>query len=213
VVALTKDLGSKIVRVKGLTGMKNILNRSDLRIAVLDLEASALGVGSYPIEVGVALIQDAGHPVRTWSTMIRPTEAWLNDGLWSPASACIHGISLDTLEEQGHAVEDVCDWLDVLLGSGTIVATDAPRYDQDWLDTLFKAARREQLFTLYDFDLLTGGLGPDQYRHLVYLLDRDQVPHRAGADALRLASKLMEAHRGYPPRSEPLEHPPHFPPV
>ena len=60
--------------MKGLTGLKNILNRSDLRIAVLDLEASALGFGSYPIEVGVAVIQNAGHPIRTWSAMIRPTE-------------------------------------------------------------------------------------------------------------------------------------------
>lgn len=140
--------------------------------------------------------------------MIRPTEAWLSSGLWSPASAGVHGISLERLEQQGHAVEDVCDWLNALLGSRTIVATDAPRYDQDWLDTLFKAAGREQRFTLYDFDMLTGGLGPDQYRQLVYLLDRDHAPHRAGSDALRLASKLMEAHRGYPPRSEPLEHPP-----
>ncbi|MFC7535926.1 hypothetical protein ACFQPG_00925 [Sphingomonas sp. GCM10030256] len=194
--------------MKGLTGTKNILNRTDLRIAVLDLEASALGFGSYPVEVGVALIQPAGHPIRTWSAMIRPTEAWLSNGLWSPASAGVHGISLETLGQQGYAVEHVCDWLNNLLGSKTIVATDAPRYDQDWLDTLFKAASREQRFTLYDFEMLTGGLGPDQYRQLVYLLERDQVPHRAGPDALRLASKLMEAHRGYPPRSEPLEHPP-----
>jgi DNA polymerase III epsilon subunit-like protein len=184
--------------------MKNILNRSDLRIAVLDLEASALGNGSYPIEAGVALITGAARPIQTWSTMIRPTQAWLNAGLWSSASAAVHGIPLEIIVQQGHAVEDVCDWLNALLGSKTIVTTDAPRYDQDWLDTLFREAGREQLFTLYDFDVLTGGLNPDQYRHLVYLLDRTHVPHRAGADALRLASKLMEAHLGYPPRVDDL---------
>jgi DNA polymerase III epsilon subunit-like protein len=171
--------------------MKNILNHSDLRIAVLDLEASALGKRSYPIEAGVALITGAARPIQTWSTMIRPTQGWLDVGLWSPASAAVHGISLETIMQQGYAVEDVCDWLNALLGSKTIVATDAPRYDQDWLDTLFREANREQLFTL-------------QYRHLVYLLDRTRVPHRAGADALRLASKLMEAHLGYPPRVEDL---------
>jgi len=111
---------------------------------------------------------------------------------------------MKTIQQQGRDVADVCDCLNVLLGSKTIVATDAPRYDQDWLDTLFVAAGREQLFTLYDFDALTGGLGADQYRHLVYLLDRARVPHRAGPDALRLASKLMEAHLGYPPRVEDL---------
>lgn len=184
--------------------MKNILNRSDLRIAVLDLEASALGNGSYPIEAGVAPITGAAQPIQTWSAMIRPTSTWRDAGLWSPASAAVHGIPLEMLMQQGHAVEEVCDWLNALLGSRTIVATDAPRYDQDWLDALFREAGREQLFTLYDFDVLTGGLNPDQYRHLVYLLDRSHVPHRAGADALRLASKLMEAHLGYPPRVEDL---------
>lgn len=193
--------------------MKNILNRSDVRIAVLDLEASALGIGSYPIEVGVALIQPAGHPIRTWSTMIRPTEAWLSEGLWSSASAGVHGIPLDLLQQEGHVIGDVCDWLNAILSTRTIVATDAPRYDQDWLDTLFKAAGREQRFILYDYDLLTGALGSDQYRHFVYLLDRDPAPHRAGPDALRLASRLMEAHLGYPPRAEPLEHPPCSPDV
>lgn len=188
--------------------MKILLNQPDIGIATLDLEASALGEGSYPIEVGVALIQDATQPVRTWSTMIRPTPAWLSDGFWSPASARVHGLSLETIKQEGHAVEDVCDWLNGLLKPTVIVATDAPRYDQDWLDTLFRAAGREQLFTLYDFEVLTGALSDDQYRHLGYLLDRAAIPHRAGPDALRLASKLMEAHLGYPPRSELIPHPP-----
>jgi DNA polymerase III epsilon subunit-like protein len=191
--------------------MRNVLNRSDVRIAVLDLEASALGFGSYPVEVGVALIQPAGHPIRTWSTMIRPTKAWRNEGLWSPASAGVHGISLDTLQQEGHAVEEVCAWLNALLGSRTIVATDAPRYDQDWLDTLFKAAGLEQQFTLYNVEILTADFCSDQHRQLAYMLSRAPVPHRAGPDALRVASKLMEAHLGYPPRAEPLEHPPYAP--
>lgn len=188
--------------------MKNLLNQPNLRIAVLDLEASALGEGSYPIEVGVVLVEGATQPLRTWSTLIRPTQTWLNDGLWSPASARIHGLSQEMVKQQGHAVEHVCDWLNSLLQSTAIVATDAPGYDQDWLDTLFRAAGREQLFTLYDFELLTSGLSADQHRHLRYLLDRASVPHRAGPDALRLASKLMEAHLGYPPRSQVVPHPP-----
>lgn len=102
-----------------------------------------MGEGSYPIEVGLALVDGATQPIRTWSTMIRPTRAWLNDGFWSPASARVDGLPLETIKQQGHAVEDVCDWLNGLLNSAAIVATDAPRYDQDWLDTLFEAADRE----------------------------------------------------------------------
>lgn len=188
--------------------MRDLLNRPNLRIATLDLEASGLGEGSYPIEVGVALIQGGTQPLQSWLTMIRPTRAWLNDGFWSPASARVHGLPIETIKQQGHAVEDVCDWLNGLLKSTAIVATDAPSYDQDWLDTLFRAAGREQLFTLYHYEVLTSGLSPDQHRHLGYLLNRDPIPHRAGPDALRLASKLMEAHLGYPPRSELILHPP-----
>ena len=188
--------------------MKNLLNQPNLQIAILDLEASALGHGSYPIEVGVALIHGAAHPVRSWSTMIRPTQAWLDHGVWSPASARVHGISIELIEQEGRPVEEVCDWLSSHLGSAAIVASDAPRYDQDWLDTLFRAADREQLFTLYHFEVLTSGLSADQHRHLRYLLNRAPVPHRAGPDALRLASKLLETHLGYPPRSEFVRPPP-----
>ena len=109
---------------------------------------------------------------------------------------------------EGYPVGDDCDWLKTLLGSKTIVTTDAPRYDQDWLDTLFKAAGREQQFTLYNFGVLTADFSSDEHRNLAYLLSRAPVPHRAGPDALRLAAKLMEAHLGYPPRSEASEVPP-----
>lgn len=95
--------------------------------------------------------------------------------------------------------------LNALLGSRTIVASDAPRYDQDWLDTLFMAAGREQQFRLCDFERLTADFSPDQHRQLAYLLSRAPVPHRAGPDAVRLASKLMEAHLGYPPMCGSLE--------
>lgn len=184
--------------------MKNLLTRSDLQIAVLDLEASALGFNSYPIEVGLALIRAPTLPILAWSSLVRPTRAWLDTGLWSPSSAAVHGIPLEDLQREGRTPDEVCDRLNGLLGKGTIVVTDAPRYDQDWLDTLFSAGDREQQFRLYDFEVLTGGLNPDQYRHFVYLLDRVRVPHRAGPDALRLASVLLEAHLGYSPRVEIL---------
>ena len=187
--------------------MKDILNSIDRQIAVLDLEASALGTGSYPIEVGVALVRGPAKAIAFGSSLIRPAEVWLRDGVWSATSAAVHGISLELAMNQGHEVECVCDWLNAVLRSRTIVATDAPRYDQDWLDTLFKAAGREQQFTLYNFEILTGDFSSDQHRQLAYLLSRAPVPHRAGPDALRLASKLMEAHLGYPPRSEPFELP------
>lgn len=98
--------------------------------------------------------------------------------------------------DEPQPVEKVCDWLNGLLGSNTIVATDAPGYDQDWLDTLFDAAGLEQQFRIFDFQVLTRDFSADQHRHLEYLLRHDTAPHRAADDALRLASKLMETHWG-----------------
>jgi hypothetical protein len=184
--------------------MKNLLNQSDRQVALLDLEASALGSGSYPIEVGVALVRGSTRTIATGSALIRPDAAWLRDGLWSGASEAVHGISQDYAIRKGLPPRHVCDWLNNLLGSKTIIATDAPRYDQDWLDTLFQAAGRDQRFTLYNFEILTADFSSDQHRQLSYLLRRAPVPHRAGPDALRLASTLMEVHLGYPPRTEPL---------
>ena len=84
------------------------------------------------------------------------------------------------------------------------MATDAPSYDQDWLDRLFDAAGRKQQFTVYHFEILTHGFSADQHRHLAYLLKRAPIP-RAARDASRLATKLMEAHLVYPPRTARME--------
>ncbi|EDL47993.1 hypothetical protein [Erythrobacter sp. SD-21] len=53
--------------------MKNLLNRTDRRIAILDVEASALERGSYPIEVGVALVCRPSEPIGVEAKLIRPT--------------------------------------------------------------------------------------------------------------------------------------------
>lgn len=185
--------------------MKDILSRTDRRVAILDIEASALGAGSYPIEVGLALIQGGAKPIESGARLIRPSVSWRDNGLWSPASETVHGLSFEILEQQGHDPGDVCDWLNALLGQQVVVATDAPRYDQDWLDRLFEAGDRNQQFTVYDFEVLTHGFSADQHRHLSYLLRRSPIPHRGAPDALRLASKLLETHWGYPPRTVPLK--------
>lgn len=182
--------------------MRSILDRDDLRIVILDLEASGLGPGSYPIEAGLALVSGPARQIRTRSILIRPTPQWRDTGLWSPASAAIHNIPRESLDLEGRPVADVCDWLNLELGPPAIVVTDAPAFDQAWLDTLFQAGNREQQFKLHEFDALTGSLDRDQYRTFVDILDRKVVPHRAGPDALRLAASLMEAHLGRPPTIE-----------
>lgn len=181
--------------------MRDLLNKRDVSIAVIDLEASALGSGSYPIEVGIAVVQGASGCIETWSSIIKPTDAWLDHGQWSEQSAAVHGLELSTVVKAGASVQVICEWLNSVLSAATVVASDAPRHDQDWLDTLFSAAGLEQRFTLYNFEALTLAFNSDQHRHLAYLLRRSRPPHRAGPDALRLASAVLETHLGFPPHA------------
>lgn len=178
--------------------MKGALKRADAQVAVLDLEASGFAHGSYPIEVGIAMVRGGSAIVSNWAALVRPTQLWMDVGLWSEQSAAVHGISFETLLEAGRAPADVCDWLNALLGFKTLVVSDAPMYDQDWLNTLFRAAGREQLFTLHSFEVATVDFVADQHRQLRHLLRRAPIPHRAGADALRLAAALLEVHLGCP---------------
>lgn len=183
----------------------NPLDRNDVRLVVLDLEASALGPGSFPIEAGVAVIEGASKPIQMWSSLIKPTNDWEAQGLWSRESQAVHGITIEELRGEGRSVESTCDTLNDLLRSATAVVTDAPMYDQAWLDRLFDAAGKEQQFIIYDFERLAGCLDVEAYRQFVHLLERSSAPHRAGPDALRLASSVLEAHLGYCPQAREIE--------
>jgi len=178
----------------------NPLDRNDVRLVVLDLEASALGKGSYPIELGIAIIEGATNPIQTWSSLIKPTEDWETHGLWSPHSQAVHRITIEELRREGRSIHTLCDTLNALLHPAVAVVTDAPMYDQVWLDRLFDAAGKMQQFVTYDFERLAGCLTTEEYRNFVHLLERSVAPHRAGPDALRLASAVLEARLGYRPQ-------------
>ncbi len=67
------------------------------------------------------------------------------------------------------------------------VCSDAPDFDAQWIDTLFRAARMEHDFKVVDLRVLYTEIGPDateRSRHRAALT----VPaHRAEADARRYA--------------------------
>jgi hypothetical protein len=67
----------------------------DFEVIFLDIEASALGKNSFPIEIGCVLDDEVGPE----TFLIAPHETWDTDGGWSNLSAEMHGIDLKTLEE------------------------------------------------------------------------------------------------------------------
>lgn len=99
----------------------------------IDIEASSLGAASYPIEIA-------------WSTpdgkiethMISPyhIEHWTD---WDPAAQTVHGLSRRYLAEYGEDPKFVAGRVQAVL-AGLQVYTDAPEYDQGWLEVLFRDA-------------------------------------------------------------------------
>ena len=99
----------------------------------VDLEASGLHAGSYPIEVGWC-----GLDLEPVSTLVRPLPEWERGG-WDRNSEAVHGISRKDLEGAPPAAE-VGRMLARAL-EGRTVYSGAPGFDAaDW-----QARRRELL--------------------------------------------------------------------
>jgi hypothetical protein len=98
--------------------------------AFLDIEASGLGVHSYPIEIGWAIPfgQESGF-------LIRPAVGW---NFWSAiAEEFFHGISRDVLLRDGIPAEDAVTQIEAAL-VGREVYSEDPEQDRRWLEGLFQ---------------------------------------------------------------------------
>ncbi len=107
--------------------------------AIIDLEASGFGRGSYPIEVGVRLHDGSVHAI-----LIKPADGWDH---WDESAQAIHGISREYLAEHGKSVREVAGYLNDLC-SGLTLYTDAWSFDSSWLGRLFDEAGMVQRFKL-----------------------------------------------------------------
>ncbi|WLD59324.1 hypothetical protein NFC81_05965 [Salinispirillum sp. LH 10-3-1] len=155
--------------------------------AILDIEASGFGRGSYPIEVGVAMPD--GTVV---SYLIAPHPDWTH---WSDEAERLHGLSRELLLEKGFAPRQVAEQLNVLL-EGQTVYSDGWGVDSSWLALLFYYAGCRQAFQL---DTLTRILADEQLA--VWDKTRDDLfaahdgrRHRAGHDARILQQTYIDTH-------------------
>ena len=157
----------------------------------LDIEASGLETGCYPIEVGWC-----GADLSPISFLVRPLSTWGIDD-WSPSSERIHGITRRCLLEAGADAYDVADWLNTAC-RGRTVLSDNPANDSAWLRKLYRDTKIEQEFTLLDAVHAAGvvaGLSGLSQSEAQSLLDRIHRrfphPHRAGPDARRSAAEFL----------------------
>lgn len=168
-------------------------------LIIIDLEASGLGPGSWPIEVGIAWAE--GGEVRSWSSLIRPEPGW-DPEAWDPVAEEIHGISREALAAAPTAWTVATELLSRV--AGRPVFSDAPEHDARWLRRLLDAQPSPAGIPVLDFDQAVGALCGERGAEWAYeRLERTRTPHRAGPDAERmLRAILYGAERGATPAPE-----------
>ena len=168
-------------------------------VLVVDLEASGLGPGSWPIEVGLAWVEEG--EVRSWSSLIRPEPDW-DEGAWDPIAEEVHGISREALEGAPTAWTVAADLLSRV--AGRPVFSDAPEHDGRWLRRLLDAQPTPAGVRILDFDQAVGAVCGEQGANWAYeRLERTRTPHRAGQDAARMMGAILYGlKRAGPPRPD-----------
>ena len=168
-----------------------------MTLFIVDLEASSLLPGGFPIEVGWVSEDGVGE-----SHLIRPADGWLDSKRghpgWSGESEQIHGISLQTLLEDGEPVEAVARRAEAVLTPLTILTcSDAPSHDAAWLQQLFDAGGVRRTVSMVDMQVVYGW----SCRALLDLLPPADNPERErGEQRIRnLAREIVE-------RAEEAEH-------
>lgn len=159
------------------------------RACVADVEARALGRGSYPIEVGIAWLDG-----RVMSWLIRPTAEWLEHGVWDPAAEPLRGISREQLAAEGPPAAEVAEEVMAAL-TEQLPHSDAVGADDGWLASL-TAVIGHRYPRLEPFDDLlrevTAGNDIDRAAEVEQAMAQASTrwprQHRAGDDAARLAA-------------------------
>ncbi len=155
----------------------------------IDFEASSLDAESWPIEVGLTIIEDG--ELRSWSSMIKPEPNW-PERAWSCESTGIHNIARVDLDAAPSAA-DVAEQLVERIGQRHIIS-DAPGFDWFWafrlLDVIDATPPR-----FIDVDRVVklacdGHVGA----MLVAFNHLSDAPrgHRAGADTERMAIAIQK---------------------
>lgn len=158
--------------------------------AILDIEASGFGLGSYPIEVGFVLPDGT-----LWCSLIKPEPDWQH---WDPNAEAVHHITREQLALHGRNARDVTDVLNQQL-RGTTVYSDAWAHDYTWLNRLYEVAERSPSFKLDNLRSLLSDDDAARWHDVKrsVALGMGAPRHRASADARLLQQTLMALH---PPR-------------
>lgn len=150
---------------------------------IIDIEASGLGKDSYPIEAAWCSLDGK----ETYSTLINPNTAGDWNSWDSYAEEAIHGLSRGECCEQGRSVVEVARDLKDLLENQDVYS-DAPEYDQFWIQRLFDAVGERAPSVVKHVGALVRPSGQPELHRKISGLCR---PHRALPDCLLLRKVLV----------------------
>lgn len=143
---------------------------------IVDVEASGLGPGSYPIEIGLALWGE-----KRYCSLIKPDDRWQH---WDSSAEELHNISRNTLNTRGKPIPVVAHELNSLL-HGKTVYSDGWVVDEPWIIRLFESAGVSKQFTIYDLQTILSEkqmeIWHDTKQHVI--TDLQLTRHRASNDA------------------------------
>lgn len=154
----------------------------------IDFEASGLGAGTYPIEIGIAVKEDPDATIKVWSTLIRPTRIWISHGDWQPIAETIHGLTQGDLE-RGASPHDALAAAMALVRGG-IAWCDGGPHDLHWLNQLQTAAGMNRDFVLGDLHALLPRFDEKAISRMEAWKTRQAIRHRAGADAVQIVEMI-----------------------
>lgn len=151
---------------------------------VLDIEASGLGRGSYPIEIGYVLANGCSQ-----CFLIKPLTEWQQ---WSAEAERLHGISRAMLQTNGRDIVTVAETLNRSL-VGQTVYSDAWGNDRTWLAQLFDCAERVQGFRLAALSELLDDVQLNLWSHTKQVVAEEMAigRHRASSDAFLLQQTYL----------------------
>lgn len=164
-------------------------SREDIpKIAFLDFEGASLYADSYPIEIGWCGVD----PNQSKSMLIKPHGSW-EGRTWSPDAEAVHKIPRATLAAKGVEAEEAWAIAKRWLGRAKVFS-DAPSWEQHWLNELAIAAGERCAIKIEAIETLWGSIArrrrmePSKLLALVGQARQTfKAPHRAAPDAARLA--------------------------
>ncbi len=162
--------------------------------AVIDLEASGFGRGSYPIEVGFVMPDGA-----SFCSLIAPVPGWTH---WDPKAEALHHITPAILAAHGKPAAEVAQILNQRL-RGCVVYSDGWANDFSWLGRLFNEVDMTPAFRLENLRALLSEAEAAHWHEAkaAVLAATPQARHRASIDArviqqtvARVRGQVVQAH-------------------